>query len=131
MSKLALFIAAILLSSCVVWAQDSSGTVNSMSDNPYQNQEMTNTMGSTTGQPTDLGGERDMPNGLVPSTTTMIGSGSNGNLDQSKPEVPSKAEQGRPAAGAKTNTAGRNNSARGTSPRNKTGNGAKAPAGQQ
>jgi hypothetical protein len=72
--------------SIVAVAQDSSGTVNTLSVNPRQNQELTNTTGTETGQPSDVvPGSENQPNGLVPVTTTMQGSGSNGNMPQAAP----------------------------------------------
>jgi len=93
MKKFLILFGCLLVAGVLAAAQDSGGTINWMSSNPYQNQEMTSSMGSTTGQPTDLAGERDLPSGLVPVTTTMEGSGSNGNLNQSEPAVPIATKQ--------------------------------------
>ena len=67
-------------------AQDSSGTINTLSVNPRQNQELTNSTGTETGQPSDVvPGSESQPNGLVPVTTNMQGSGSNGDMPQAAP----------------------------------------------
>jgi hypothetical protein len=75
----------LMLSAVMISAQSgNSGTVNQMSNDPQQNQKATGTMGTTTGQPNDITpGSKNSPNGGVPSTTTMTGSGSNGNTQQS------------------------------------------------
>ena len=95
--------AAVLLLSGMVLAQSSSGTMNSLSTNPRQNQELTNSTGTESGQPTDaVPGSESQPNGLVPETTNMVGSGSNGNMSQStpasKPAAPGTPEQKKAAA---------------------------------
>jgi hypothetical protein len=75
-------IATALVSCGVLWAQ--SGTVNTLSVNPRQNQEMTNSTGTESGQPTnDVPGSQNEPNGLIPVTSDMSGYGSNGNMSQS------------------------------------------------
>jgi len=60
-----------------------SGTINNLSVNPRQNQELTNSTGTETGQPADaVVGSESEPNGLVPVTSNMVGSGSNSNARQ-------------------------------------------------
>lgn len=91
----------LCLSCGIAWAQ--SGTINALSVNPRQNIEMTNSTGTETGQPSDsVPGSQNEENGLVPVTSNMVGSGSNGNMNQPLAS---------PTAAAATNT--------------------KAPAGQQ
>ena len=95
--------AAGLLLGGMALAQSSSGTMNSLSTNPRQNQELTNSTGTESGQPSDaVPGSESQPNGLVPETTNMVGSGSNGNMSQptpgSKPPTPATSEQKAPVA---------------------------------
>jgi hypothetical protein len=87
MKKLLIATGGLILGATLTSAQNgNSGTVNQMSTDPQQNQKATGTMGTTTGQPNDVSPEtRNNPNGGVPSTTTMTGSGSNGDLRQSSP----------------------------------------------
>ena len=74
----------ILLVGVAAWAQE--GTINTLSVNPRQNQELTNSTGTESGQPSDaVPGSQSQPNGLVPVTSNMTGSGSNGNMTQSTP----------------------------------------------
>ena len=82
MKKLLRFaIATMCLSWAALWAQN--GTINSLSVNPRQNPEMTNSTGTETGQPSDaVPGSQNHDNGLVPVTSNMVGSGSNGNMNQ-------------------------------------------------
>ena len=102
------FLSTMLLLSTLSLAQSqSSGTINTLTTNPRQNQELTNTTGTETGQPSDaVPGSEEQPNGLVTPTTNMVGSGSNGDVSQatpgSKPPVPASSEQ---------NTAQKNSSA--------------------
>ena len=78
-----LALAMMFLSCAALWAQN--GTVNSLSVNPRQNLELTNSTGTETGQPSDaVPGSESQDNGLVPVTSNMVGSGSNGNLNQSQ-----------------------------------------------
>ena len=62
--------------------QEASGTINSITLNPTVNMELTGNMPTVTGQPNDytIGGQTE--SGLVPVTTSMTGSGSNGNMTQ-------------------------------------------------
>ncbi|HUI83113.1 MAG TPA: hypothetical protein VL240_02770 [Candidatus Binatia bacterium] len=86
--KTLLALAAVVVLATVALAQDSGGTVNTLSLNPRQNQELTGSTGTETGQPSDaVPGSENMPNGLVPVTTNMMGSGSNGNMDQTAPRA--------------------------------------------
>jgi len=91
MKALGTAIAILLLFTGVGMAQN--GTVNYLSVNPRQNQEMTNTTGTETGQPSPAEpGSENMPNGLIPVTSNMAGSGSNGNMNQretTSPAIPS------------------------------------------
>ena len=76
--------AAVLGLLCGVVPAQQSGTINTLSVNPRQNQELTNSTGTETGQPSEaVPGSEAEPNGLVPVTTNMVGSGSNGNMNQS------------------------------------------------
>ena len=82
--KTALRIAAagMCLSLGVLWAQQS-GTVNSLSVNPRQNEDLTNSTGTETGQPSDsVPGSEAQDNGLARSTSNMTGTGSNANQNQ-------------------------------------------------
>ena len=77
-----------------------SGTINTLSVNPRQNQELTNTTGTETGQPSDaVPGSATEPNGLMPVTTEMLGSGSNGNMNQA-PSTAKGQSANRPAKAA-------------------------------
>ncbi len=91
MKLLQIMFAAIVLMWGVAPAQQSTGgTVNSLSTNPRQNAELTGTTGTPSGQPDDATpGSENMPNGLVPQTTKMEGSGSNGNMNQPVAAAPS------------------------------------------
>jgi len=74
---------------CGAMLAQQSGTVNSLSVNPRQNQELTCSTGTASGQPSDAVPCSDtQPNGLISSTSEMAGSGSNGNMNQppAKPE---------------------------------------------
>ena len=76
-------IASLFLLTGLAMAQ--SGTVNNLSVNPRQNQEMTNSTGTESGQPSPaVAGSEDLPNGLIPVTTNMAGSSSNGSINQSE-----------------------------------------------
>ncbi len=80
---LRLAVVILCLSCAALWAQ--SGTINSLSVNPRQNLELTNSTGTETGQPSDsVPGSEGQENGLVPVTSNMTGSGSNGNTNQSQ-----------------------------------------------
>jgi hypothetical protein len=75
--------AFICLSCGVAWAQ--SGTVNTLSVNPRQNLELSNSTGTETGQPSDaVPGSQDQENGLTPNTSNMTGSGSTQDLNQNQ-----------------------------------------------
>jgi len=83
--------AAVLGLMCGAALAQQSGTINTLSVNPRQNQELTNSTGTETGQPSDaVPGSETEPNGLVPVTSNMVGSGSNGNMNQSV--APNKRE---------------------------------------
>jgi hypothetical protein len=91
--------AAVLLLGGVAAAQ--SGTINSMSTNPRQNVELSNSTGTESGQPSDsVPGSQSQENGLMPVTSNMVGSGSNGDMGQSargaKPAT--AATEAKPAA---------------------------------
>ncbi len=106
MRSILLAAACWIMLSTALPAQDVSGTVNSMSVDPTQNQKLTGTLATTTGQPNDVTpGSENMPNGLVPVTTNMKGSGSNGNMNQPVAGMPSSRSNAATAA----NTAKRNN----------------------
>jgi hypothetical protein len=93
----------LLLGSCMAVAQNpSSGTVNSMSTDPEQNQKMTGSMGTTTGQPNDVTPGSDAATSLGnPTTRTMTGSDSNGTYNQ----TPAKSEQSSTKQGKSTKKA--------------------------
>jgi hypothetical protein len=83
--------AAVLGLMCGAVLAQQSGTINTLSVNPRQNQELTNSTGTETGQPTEaVPGSETEPNGLVPVTSNMVGSGSNGDMNQSV--APNKRE---------------------------------------
>ena len=99
MSKLILTCFAVLLLAGAAVAQ--SGTINSMSTNPRQNLELSNSTGTESGQPSDsVPGSQNQENGLMPVTSNMVGSGSNGDMNQdirgTKPATP--ATETKPAA---------------------------------
>lgn len=78
-----LFAAFILLSGLAVAQERGGGTINSLTINPTVNQELTGTMATVTGVPDDVTpGSQNMESGLTPVTTNMVGSGSNGNMNQ-------------------------------------------------
>ncbi len=86
MRKVFVLGSGLLLSVALAGGQNSnnSGTVNSMSTDPQQNQKATGTMGTTTGQPNDVTpGSSQNYSGGVPSTSTMTGSGSDGKMPAS------------------------------------------------
>lgn len=88
--------ALMCFSGGVLWAQ--SGTVNSLSVNPRQNADMTDSTGTESGQPTaDVPGSANQPNGLIPVTSDMVGSGRNANVNQNvaanKPTATSNANK--------------------------------------
>jgi len=77
----ALFLAATTLA--MEAQENSGGTINTLSVNPRQNLELTNSTGTESGQPNDVvPGSQGQENGLVPVTTNMGGSGSNGDMNQ-------------------------------------------------
>jgi hypothetical protein len=85
MKTLKILMAATCLLVCVA-ATAQEGTINTLTVNPRQNQELTNSTGTASGQPSDaVPGSESQPNGLVPVTSNMTGSGSNGNMTQSTP----------------------------------------------
>ena len=85
MQKQFLMVIAILWLLCGVVPAQQSGTVNSLSVNPRQNQELTNSTGTESGQPSDaVVGSDNQPNGLAPVTSNMVGSGSNGHMSQAQ-----------------------------------------------
>ena len=97
------FLSTMLLLStlAVAQSQSSGGTINTMTMDPRQNQELTNSTGTETGQPSDaVPGSEAQDNGLITPTTNMVGSGSNGNVSQptpgSHPPAPAAAEQSTP-----------------------------------
>jgi hypothetical protein len=76
----ALFLAATTLAMAA--QENSGGTINSLSADPRQNLELTHSTGTETGQPNDVvAGSQGQENGLVPVTSNMQGSGSNGDLN--------------------------------------------------
>lgn len=82
MKALLPWLAGLLLLSGMAVAQN--GTINNMSVDPRQNQELTNSTGTETGQPSAaVVGSQNEPNGLMPVTNDMESSGSNGNMSQS------------------------------------------------
>ena len=109
--KLILTVLAMLLLGGAAFAQ--SGTINTLSVNPRQNLELTNSTGTESGQPSDsVPGSQNEENGLMPVTSNMVGSGSNGNVSQAtagnKPSTP--VPEAKPAA--KNSNAAAGNSAK-------------------
>lgn len=100
----ALFAAALLVTvfALTMAAQESSGgTINSLSLDPRQNVELTNSTGTATGQPNDVvAGSQGRENGLVPATTNMQGSGSNGNRNQAPAASSTAADTPTPQSAA-------------------------------
>ena len=84
MSNVVRITVVLMCLSCgMAWAQN--GTVNTLSVNPRQNLELTNSTDTETGQPSDaVPGSQNEENGLVPVTSNMTGSSSDGNLNQSQ-----------------------------------------------
>lgn len=74
----------VIVSTLTMAAQENSGgTINSLSVDPRQNAELTNSTGTESGQPNDVvTGSQGQENGLVPVTTNMQGSGSNDSMNQ-------------------------------------------------
>ena len=104
---------AMVMSVTSVAQEDVNGTVNTITVNPRQNVELGNYGGTETGQPNDVQpGSENEPNGLTPVTTKMMGSGSNGNMNQSvsgvNPNATRAAAQpparSKPAESAKAST---------------------------
>ncbi len=108
MKVLQIMIAGVVLMWAVAQAQQSTGgTVNSLSTNPRQNAELTGTTGTPSGPPDDATpGSENMPNGLVPQTTEMEGSGSNGSMNQPVAAAPSarNGSSAKPATRQKTSS---------------------------
>jgi hypothetical protein len=92
--------ASIALSSGALMAQQG-GTINTLSVNPRQNAELTNSTGTETGQPSEsVPGSEDQANGLVPSTTEMSPPAGNRNgqpAATARSAAPNTAAQRRPA----------------------------------
>jgi len=81
-NALRITVAVMCLSLGALWAQQS-GTINGLSVNPRQNEELTNSTGTETGQPSDsVPGSENQDNGLVPVTSNMGGSASQTNPNQ-------------------------------------------------
>jgi hypothetical protein len=97
----------VLLLLCGVALAQQSGTINTVTVNPRENQELTCSTGTESGQPSDTvpcsGSE---PNGLVPVTSNMVGSGSNGNMNQA-PAQPERQNATSPAKTAEQTPAAR------------------------
>lgn len=82
--KLAVWLCSILLGCGVALAQEqSSGTVNSMSVDPQQNQKLSGSMGTETGQPNDVtpGSHQDKALGN-PANSQISGQRSGATTDQ-------------------------------------------------
>ncbi len=91
----ALFLAATTLAMAA--QENSGGTINTLSVNPRQNLELTNSTGTETGQPSDaVPGSEGQENGLVPVTSNMEGSGSDGAMNQ-RTAASSSTSQNTPA----------------------------------
>lgn len=107
MKTLLIMVATLLFAAGTVLAQENSGgTINSLTVNPTENQELSGNVATTTGQPNDVTPKSvDMPNGLVPQTVNMTGSGSNGNMAQpvaaAKPGSSATQQNRQTSAGAK------------------------------
>lgn len=111
MKKALLTTIAVMALFCGAMLAQQSGTINTLSLNPRQNQELTNTTGTESGQPSDaVPGSENEPNGLVPATTNMAGSGSNGNTNQTPSAAKSanatSAASAEPARAAEKKTTG-------------------------
>jgi hypothetical protein len=83
MKKALLTMIAVTALGCGTMPAQQGGTINTLSVNPRENQELTNSTGTETGRPSEaVPGSEKEPNGLVPVTSDMVGSGSNGNTNQ-------------------------------------------------
>jgi hypothetical protein len=83
----ALLVASLFLGASAINATaQQSGTINTLSVNPRQNVELGGYSGTETGQPSDaVPGSQNESDGLYPSGSSMLGSGSDGNAQQSVP----------------------------------------------
>ncbi len=91
MKKMMAVVFAMLLGASMVAAQEQGqGTVNTMSNDPEQNQRRTGNMGTTTGQPNDVSPTQGHDATGVPMPQTMTGSDSNGDLNQKGPGTSKK-----------------------------------------
>jgi len=88
--KLAALLCTCLLGSAMAIAQDQTGgTVNSMSVDPQQNQKMTGSMGTTTGQPNDVTPHNDAATSLGnPGDQRTPRPNTNGNYAQAQGNGP-------------------------------------------
>jgi hypothetical protein len=108
---------AVLGVLCGVATAQQGGTINSLSVNPRQNLELTNSTGTQSGQPSDsVPGSESQENGLVPVTSNMVGSGSNGNLNQGASTASSSASTSKSDEGAQNTPAPRKRSALNSKP---------------
>jgi hypothetical protein len=100
---LAVLSLTILLGGLAITAaaqENSEGPINTLSVNPRQNAELGNYTGTETGQPTTgMPRTENQPNGLVPSTTPMTGSGSTTDTQR----VPPAGLNGLPLARSEAN----------------------------
>jgi len=89
-------IAVLALLTGVAMAQ--SGPVNTVTVNPRQNADLTNSTGTETGQPSDMVPHSDsMPNGLNPVTSNMSGNPTNANTIHPGVETKPNSEGNSPA----------------------------------
>src|SRR4051794_37770350 len=100
---LAVLSLTILLGGLAITAaaqENSEGPINTLSVNPRQNAELGNYTGTETGQPTTgMPRTENQPNGLVPSTPPMPGSGSTTDTQR----VPPAGLNGLPLARSEAN----------------------------
>jgi len=104
--KLAAVLFSVLLGCGIMTAQEqSSGTVNSLSVDPQQNQKLSGSMGTETGQPNDVtpGSHRDKPLGN-PSNAQISGQKSAATNEQGTHGKNKKASQKNQAPGGSPST---------------------------
>lgn len=102
--KLAALLCSLLLGCGMALAQEqSSGTVNSLSVDPQQNQKLSGSMGTETGQPNDVSRGEDRNQQLAnPSNSPISGQASSGSSSSSHSSATSASKQtvpgGKPSA---------------------------------
>lgn len=117
MKSLLAIVGAVMLFGGMGFSQ-AAGTINSLSVNPRQNQELTNSTGTESGQPNDaVPGSQSEPNGLIPSTNDMVGPGGTADAQQSAPASKPAASANTSSGKAQSTTTRKAGSSTSTSPK--------------